>query len=129
MLVTGFDVGWTMNRPRRGCSRRSETTPRYRGTVAAAPAPAESQKFGDLSGQLRVRAAAKYLHSPNPVDNNPSPLRGRFIVWLGREDSNRRIRDPKSRALPLGHAPHVFPPGRCPRKEPPYATGICSGVA
>src|SRR2546422_4597567 len=25
--------------------------------------------------------------------------------WLGREDSNLRIRDPKSRALPLGHAP------------------------
>ena len=26
-------------------------------------------------------------------------------AWLGREDSNLRIRDPKSRALPLGHAP------------------------
>src|SRR2546422_9396829 len=25
--------------------------------------------------------------------------------WLWREDSNLRIRDPKSRALPLGHAP------------------------
>src|SRR5689334_22164323 len=25
--------------------------------------------------------------------------------WLGREDSNLRMRDPKSRALPLGHAP------------------------
>ena len=25
--------------------------------------------------------------------------------WLGREDSNLRIREPKSRALPLGHAP------------------------
>jgi hypothetical protein len=25
--------------------------------------------------------------------------------WLGRKDSNLRIRDPKSRALPLGHAP------------------------
>src|SRR5262245_64648954 len=25
--------------------------------------------------------------------------------WLGREDSNLRMREPKSRALPLGHAP------------------------
>src|SRR5262245_22890339 len=30
-------------------------------------------------------------------------------AWLGRKDSNLRIRDPKSRALPLGHAPpHRF---------------------
>src|SRR5262245_54098606 len=34
-----------------------------------------------------------------------SPERG----WLGREDSNLRIRDPKSRALPLGHAPPLAP--------------------
>src|SRR5688500_5838555 len=53
----------------------------------------------------------KTFRSPNPVDINPSPLRGRLITlatrhgWLGREDSNLRIREPKSRALPLGHAP------------------------
>src|SRR5262245_13734545 len=41
-------------------------------------------------------------------------LRTRFArapaqAWLGRKDSNLRIRDPKSRALPLGHAPpHEF---------------------
>src|SRR3954453_1744042 len=29
----------------------------------------------------------------------------RLIKWLGRKDSNLRIRDSKSRALPLGHAP------------------------
>src|SRR5262245_12330991 len=34
----------------------------------------------------------------------------RLIVWLGRKDSNLRIRDPKSRALPLGHAPSFAPP-------------------
>ena len=28
--------------------------------------------------------------------------------WLGRVDSNHRIRDPKSRALPLGHAPTML---------------------
>ena len=31
--------------------------------------------------------------------------------WLGRKDSNLRIRDPKSRALPLGHAPTLCTPG------------------
>ncbi len=34
-----------------------------------------------------------------------SRLHPRVQFWLGREDSNPRIRDPKSRALPLGHAP------------------------
>src|SRR2546426_1070326 len=28
--------------------------------------------------------------------------------WLGREDSNLRMRDPKSRALPVGQLPLVF---------------------
>src|SRR5262249_57680295 len=31
--------------------------------------------------------------------------RPRAQKWLGREDSNLRMREPKSRALPLGHAP------------------------
>src|SRR5262245_33031001 len=69
------------------------------------------------------------FRSPSPVDINPSPLSGLLIppvpvdvsrapngnsaptrqAWLGRKDSNLRIRDPKSRALPLGHAPpHKF---------------------
>src|SRR6187549_372835 len=70
----------------------------------------------------------KIFSSPYPVATRPSPLRGRFIPsrlvaspacqlklthvyagvsegWLGREDSNLRIRDPKTRALPLGDAP------------------------
>src|SRR5262245_21760740 len=34
-----------------------------------------------------------------------------LMMWLGREDSNLRIRDPKSRALPLGHAPSNLTPG------------------
>ena len=39
-----------------------------------------------------------------------SPLAARAACpesWLGRKDSNLRIREPKSRALPLGHAPSV----------------------
>src|SRR5438552_10474196 len=40
------------------------------------------------------------------------------MEWLGREDSNLRMRDPKSRALPLGHAP---PTERDFRHGPPRA--------
>src|SRR5207245_3367606 len=47
--------------------------------------------------------------SPNPSAIRGSPitciLDSRLVSWLGRKDSNLRIRDPKSRALPLGHAP------------------------
>ena len=45
--------------------------------------------------------------SPNPVAINGSPIHLTSLArnWLGRKDSNLRIRDPKSRALPLGHAP------------------------
>src|SRR4051812_10943776 len=32
----------------------------------------------------------------------------RLVEGLGRVDSNHRIRDPKSRALPLGHAPGTW---------------------
>src|SRR5947199_3203958 len=39
-----------------------------------------------------------------------SPITASLRGWLGRKDSNLRIRDPKSRALPLGHAP-LFTPG------------------
>ena len=44
--------------------------------------------------------------------------------WLGRKDSNLRIRVPKTRALPLGHAPSrprsrtVEGPGRRPGTFP-----------
>src|SRR2546422_8302991 len=37
--------------------------------------------------------------------------------WLGRKDSNLRIRDPKSRALPLGHAPLFTPGAPAPRSR------------
>src|SRR5262245_51977218 len=59
----------------------------------------------------------RMMNAPNPLLVTPpdtavhrsltlaSPERG----WLGREDSNLRIRDPKSRALPLGHAPPLVP--------------------
>src|SRR5262249_7302752 len=40
-----------------------------------------------------------------------------LFVWLGREDSNLRIRDLKSRALPLGHAPSCSLPRTQPRDD------------
>ena len=40
------------------------------------------------------------------------PDRDPHTQWLGRKDSNLRIRDPKSRALPLGHAPSSHRPSR-----------------
>src|ERR1043165_6099693 len=40
--------------------------------------------------------------------------------WLGREDSNLRIRDPKTRALPLGDAPMLLVVA-APRGPPPRA--------
>src|SRR4030095_12686142 len=48
-----------------------------------------------------VGASAKELELSVTHDIGPSDA-GR---WLWRKDSNLRIRDPKSRALPLGHAP------------------------
>src|SRR5688572_19805614 len=79
--------------------------------VAISPAP--------LSGGLFMLL----LHSPQPLAasaRQPPHLacpaevrlgvafhttRRRNEGWLGRKDSNLRIRDPKTRALPLGHAP------------------------
>src|SRR5437870_105373 len=54
----------------------------------------------------------KTFSSPNPVAMkgfamDVQPRCGSRKKWLGRKDSNLRIRDPKSRALPLGHAPSV----------------------
>src|SRR5919112_1903415 len=87
--------------------------------------------------QLQLSAAHKIVGSPElrlPAEDIPNafvvhlaacmgPGTGRltkgtcprsFVLaapdrrWLGREDSNLRIREPKSRALPLGHAPLIY---------------------
>src|SRR4029453_1443399 len=51
-------------------------------------------------------APRRTLHSLRPDrPRGPEQAKHDHPVWLGREDSNLRIRDPKSRALPLGHAP------------------------
>ena len=38
-------------------------------------------------------------------------------AWLGREDSNLRVAESKSAALPLGYAPSAFHAGRAPDTE------------
>ena len=72
----------------------------------------------DLERDLRVGKAlqprvpdrdAKKLTNLRREGGMSSPEKSfswpRLIKWLGRKDSNLRIRDSKSRALPLGHAP------------------------
>src|SRR4030095_6773772 len=74
----------------------------------------DAKAAGDLLRQLRMRAAGEDLHVTDshrqqafPTECSSKIYQGQF--WLGREDSNLRIRDPKSRALPLGHAPSRSP--------------------
>ncbi len=93
-----------------------------------------TQKPGNFPSELRMRATGKQLHLakaqrdrgfhqrlfPPRVDHGRQtagsdamelnlvsslPPTASTNFWLGRKDSNLRIRDPKSRALPLGHAP------------------------
>jgi hypothetical protein len=49
-------------------------------------------------------------------------LRSKYNFWLGREDSNLRMAESKSAALPLGYAPPelAFAPAR--RLDAPVAT-------
>src|SRR6187549_2268323 len=49
-------------------------------------------------------------------------------MWLGRKDSNLRMREPKSRALPLGHAPPCETPLRAHLQAAVVRAGGCSAV-
>ncbi len=52
-----------------------------------------------------LRALIKTTDDRASVNQNVGILLGLTPLSLGREDSNLRIRGPKPRALPLGHAP------------------------
>src|SRR6476661_10281010 len=58
------------------------------------------------------RAPAAERHSREPCGQGMIPN------WLGREDSNLRMPDPKSGALPLGDAPVWVPPFRATTSAP-----------
>ena len=65
---------------------------------------------------IAIRADAPGLtRAPTPPRHPPGQAQETSGVWLGRKDSNLRIREPKSRALPLGHAP--FHRGARPVRE------------
>ena len=70
----------------------------------------DAEERRDFARQLRMGAARKDLQLAESgrheriTHGGSVPLRV-SRKWLGRKDSNLRIRDPKSRALPLGHAP------------------------
>ena len=62
-------------------------------------------------GALRaspLRLRSRPFSCPGPLRSRLAMSERRRVEWLGRVDSNHRIRDPKSRALPLGHAPTIY---------------------
>src|SRR5678815_1000986 len=76
------------------------------------PSPSGTRRYWAISS-----ASARFAF---PVKSFSSyAMDASLTMWLGREDSNLRIRDPKSRALPLGHAPSsCLDPDRCPAQRP-----------
>jgi hypothetical protein len=70
-------------------------------TSAASHEGADALTFADSSPLTRRRRRrVARLKRPPPATKEP-----KATEWLGRKDSNLRIRDSKSRALPLGDAP------------------------
>ena len=88
-----------------------------------------AEELGDLPGQARVRAAGEHLQIPEArlwhrlwhrLSLGSAPPGGPASKnWLGRKDSNLRIRAPKARALPLGHAPAPVAAAATPRRPEP----------
>ncbi len=71
-----------------------------------------AEKRRDLARQLRMSAAGKkFQFAKSDCHVRITHHTDSLAKWLGRKDSNLRIRDPKSRALPLGHAPTMSPTG------------------
>src|SRR5262245_896573 len=127
-LSAGAPVACTTNTslPRMFSLKRTETSPSSKRVTEASPIGTLS--FAQIAAaSLRLALPAKMRTGSKrgppmlrascaaPSDRNDQPglaaqpwSRGSAPTaqrWLGREDSNLRIRDPKSRALPLGHAP------------------------
>ena len=82
---------------------------RVRETASAAPARAtrpETPRSRAPAPDARCRKKFSARRTRRPCTDR-SCTRQPSRSWLGRKDSNLRIRDPKSRALPLGHAPTI----------------------
>src|SRR6266487_1831356 len=146
----GEPVAWTMNTspPRMFSLIRTDTSPSSKRSTSASPSGVLSFSqmalaSGRLAFPLKMRHGSKSRspeamlrarmrrggHPPGRPDPDQASRPG--SGWLGREDSNLQYRDPKSRALPLGHAPPTerdFRHGPPARKRPPGESPGASGV-
>src|SRR5438093_3861504 len=125
----GAPVAWMMNTspPRMFSLIRTDTSPSSKRSTSASPSGVLSFSqmalaSGRLAFPLKMRHGSK-SRSPEamlrprmrrgghpPGHRDPDQASRPSSGWLGREDSNLQYRDPKSRALPLGHAPKTFSP-------------------
>src|SRR5438034_4418452 len=118
---TGGQVGWITktSAPRTFSLTCTSTSPsEKRETSASESGTRRYWAISSASGRLALP-----LNSFRSKDIGASPW-----GWLGREDSNLRIRDPKSRALPLGHAPACVSPSTyypdCGSVQRPYRPAV-----
>src|ERR1051325_609030 len=112
LSFTGGHVGWTTNTsvPRTFSLIWTKTSPSEKWVTSAAPSgifryPAISAASSRCA--LPEKSFRSFVIVPPRYRQPQLTAHGRSSTWLGREDSNLRIRDPKSRALPLGHAPSI----------------------
>src|SRR5262245_61728944 len=72
-----------------------------------------NDEFTHPTSGTAAAAERSHARAARPRDKQPTTGPGflRARGWLGREDSNLRIRGPNSRPLPLGHAPPPPPHG------------------
>src|SRR5882724_4681454 len=132
LSLTGLHVGWTtkMSEPRTFSSIWQKVSPSEK--LKEETLPAVRFRYSQISCTSAGWARPpKIFSSPAIVPlckRQPSRSRRErrgstrdgvvdpycLRIWLGREDSNLRVPDPKSGALPLGDAPvsGCFPSGR-----------------
>src|SRR5207245_1949577 len=97
LSFTGGEVGWTTKTsvPRTFSFTCTKTSPSEKREISASLTGRERYwAISSASGRFALpeKSFRSYL------------IAGLARSWLGREDSNLRIRDPKARALPRGHA-------------------------
>src|SRR5437867_1691806 len=113
LSFTGGEVGWTTKTsvPRTFSFTCTKTSPSEKREISASLTGRERYwAISSASGRFALpeKSLRSYL------------IAGLARSWLGREASNLRIRDPKSRAWPPDHAPEIpsYAPA-CPRPPRP----------
>src|ERR1043166_1183060 len=110
---TSAHVGWTTNTsvPRMFSSIWNETS--VSGNRCSLARPTGTCRKSAISSASALWALpAKTFSCPLAMVAGNAPVVIIGVAWLGREDSNLRIRDPKSRAFPLGPAPENLEIGK-----------------